>query len=190
VPRIRLRIFEETQASPLQYRDPSNLAAGVVQIPLLRLGTLARIEAPPGRIGPVRVLTALIDTGAWLSVIETDAWQRLELAGLLTRLPFEGRDRHSAAIGGKATDYQLGRLWISLHDIRLGRRSHSLPAVPVVVQPLLNPDCRLPYPLVFGLHLGVLDGRRLTRRVVPPQQSPLSTDRGAFYGQEWHLETA
>lgn len=190
MPRIRLLVSEETPVAPYRYRDPANPTAGVFQIPVLRLSTLARIEPRPGTTAGVSTVTAIIDTGAWLSAIETSYWNDYERAGLLEHLPFEGAATRSAAIGGLATAYQLGRVWVSLHELRLGRPPRVLPAVPVIAQLLLNPRCQLPSPLVLGFHLGVLDGRKLTRRVVLPRPSPLSTDRGSQYGQDWYLETA
>lgn len=49
-------------------------------------------------------------------------------------------------------------------------------------------------PMLLGLHGGVLDGRKLTREPAPilPQLIPSnhSFDIGAWYDQEWYLETA
>lgn len=189
MPRIRLRIEEESAITSCRFTDPDHPTSGIQQIPVLRLVTTARIEPRPGQAGMVRMITAFIDTGAWLSVIETRAWQDFEAAGLLERLPLVDSSTHSAAVGGRISDYQLGRVWVSLYEVRLDQPAISLPAVPVIAQLLLNPKCQLPSPIILGLHLGVLDGRKLTRRVVPPIPSPLSTDRGSLYGQDWHLET-
>jgi hypothetical protein len=197
MPRIRLRIEEEVTATPYLYRDPDSLTAGVLRFPVLRLATLARIEPRPGNTStPYNPIPALIDTGAWITVIETQTWRDFETVGLLEHVPFVGATTRSAAVGGRSSDYTLGRIWVSLLDLQPPRRPSGtppvieLPAVPVITQLLLNPRCRLPCPLVLGLHLGVLDSRRLTREVVPPRPSPLPTDRGAQYGQDWHLETA
>jgi hypothetical protein len=194
VPRIRLRIEEERPVTPCRYHDPQAPSAGVGTVPVLRLTTLARIEPVPGSPSRAsRTTTALIDTGAWVSVIETQAWEDYERAGLLERLPLLGGTGLSASVGGRASGYQLGRVWVSLHDFGLGRRPEVLPAVPVVAQLLTNRQCSLPYPLVLGLHLGVLDGRRLVRELVPvppgPRPPNTTTDCGAWYGQEWFLES-
>jgi hypothetical protein len=180
---------------PCRYRDPSSPSAGVRAIPVLRLTAIARIEpSPPHQTKAVRVTTALIDTGAWLSVIETQAWEEYERAGLLERLPLEGGAGHSAAVGGRASGYLLGRLWVSLYDFRLAGPPESLPAVPVVAQLLTNRQAVLPHPLILGLHRGVLDGRKLLREPVQSSTSPIplhhATDCGAWYGQEWYLESA
>jgi hypothetical protein len=195
VPIIRLRVEEEAAASPCRYRDPGNPSAGVLTAPVLRLTTVARIEPGPHRTaGAVRATTALVDTGAWLSVVETQAWEDYERAGLLERLPLEAGAGHSAAIGGRGSGYLLGRLWVSLYDFRPGRPPAVLPAVPVVAQLLTNRHCTLPYPLVLGLHLGALDGRRLAREPVAVPAAPRpphhSTDCGAWHGQQWYLESA
>lgn len=192
--RIRLRIEEETVRTPCRFTDPGDPSAGIQQFPVLRLTASARLEPPPGRRGVIRVATANVDTGAWISAIETQAWQNYERAGLLERLPFDGSEPRMASIGGRATDYQLGRIWVSLHDLRRGQPPVSLPTVPVIAQLLLNSACRLPSPILLGLHRGVLDGRRLTREPIPPQPGPIptnhSSDVGAWYGQQWYLETA
>lgn len=189
MPRIRLRIEEETPATPCRYRDPLAPGAGALTVPVLRLVALARIEPAPGLNGSVCVETALIDTGAWVSVIETAEWEKYERLGLLERLPLEPGGGLAASVGGRASGYLLGRIWVSLHDFRIGAPPRSLPAVPVVAQLLTNPLCVLPYPLIFGLHRGVLDGRKLTREVVPPRPSALQSDRGPHFAQEWFLET-
>lgn len=196
MPRIRLRLEEETPSTPYHYRDPGDPAAGVLRLPVLRLVTLARVEPGPGNPSAAyNPVPAVIDTGAWITAVETDAWRDFENVGLLEHLPFDGLRTRLAAVGGRATDYTLGRVWISLLDLQPLRRPPGtppvieLPTVPVIAQLLLNPRCRLPHPLVLGLHLGVLDGRKLTREVVPVRPCPRATDRGPQFGQEWHLET-
>lgn len=66
--------------------------------------------------------------------------------------------------------------------------------MPVVAQLLLDPQCRLTAPILLGLHRGALDGRKLMREVAPIPAAPLppnrTTDCGAWFGQEWFLESA
>ncbi len=195
MPRIRLRVEEEAAKTPCRYREPTDPAAGVRTVPVLRLTSSARIESDPARrTKSVRTTTALVDTGAWISVVETAAWEDYERAGLLERLPLDGSAVRSAAVGGQASGYLLGRLWVSLYDFRFRQPTVSLPAVTVVAQLLLNRNCSLPYPLILGLHLGVLDWRKLYREPVRPPGGPVpphsSSDCGAWYGQEWYLESA
>ena len=84
MPTIRLRVEEEAAVTPCRYRDPQQPTAGVLSVPVLRLTAIARIEpGPRRRTTSVRATTALINTGAWLSVIETQAWEEYEQAGLL-----------------------------------------------------------------------------------------------------------
>jgi len=194
VPIIRLRVEEESAATPCRYREPTDPTAGVRTVPVLRLTAIARIGAGPNqRSRAVRATTALIDTGAWISVVETQVWENYEQAGLLERLPLDGSAGLAAAVGGRASGYLLGRLWVSLHEFRLRQPVVSLPPVPVIAQLLTNRQCALPHPLVLGLHLGVLDGRKLRREPLPPPASPIppnhSSDCGAWYGQEWYLES-
>src|SRR5438067_1314393 len=173
--RIRLRIEERAAATPCCYREPTEPPGTSHAVPLLRLTTLARVDS---RLGTPGVLPkrALIDTGAWITAIETDTWQGFDRAGLIEHLPFAGGVAPTPAfVGGHASSYRLGRLWIALVDLR-PTGVFWLSAVPVVAQLLLDPACKLSAPVLLGLHLGVLDGRRLTREVISPQPSPLTTD--------------
>lgn len=195
MPRVRLRVEEETQpSSPYRVADPR---AGAQLIPVLRLVTSVRVEPPPGSAAaPYQYpLPALIDTGAWISVIERDTWEPLEGAGLLEWLPFQAGETRTTGFGGSGFEYRIGRVWLSVVEHLGPNRPRgtpvevALPAVPVAAQMILDPDSRLPYPLVLGLHLGVLDGRELRREVMPARPAPLSTDRGRQFGQEWYLES-
>jgi hypothetical protein len=198
VDRFRLRIEHETLRTPIRYRDPDNPGAGVQEFPFIRLATMVRVDPPPGspsRIRPYPPTPAIIDTGAPISAIETATWEWLENAELIRHLPLEKSPTLSAGIGGHSTRYRLGCLWISLLDLQPGTpKSKDLPAVPVIVQLLLDRDCKLPYPIVLGLYQGVLDGRKLVREptTLLPGSVPRfqQTDCGAWYGQEWYLETS
>lgn len=188
--RIRLRVAERPLLSPCSYREPQAPNASPVELPLLRLTADAVIQAPPGVRKVGYSVTAMIDTGCGLSVIENNTRHDLEAAGLIEHLPFADGRPQTTYLAGHAVAYRLGRLWISLIDATPTGLA-SLPAVPVIAQLLQSPTPLLDtYPLILGLHRGVLDGRKLTREVVPPQPAPLVTDRGRFYGQEWFLESA
>lgn len=113
VSRIRLRIEERQAVTPCHYLDPDPQL-----FPLLRLATLARVESPDGAV-TARAERALIDTGAWITSVETETWQSLDGAGLIEHLPFvPGTDPSPALIGGHASAYRLGRLWIALFDLQ------------------------------------------------------------------------
>jgi hypothetical protein len=190
VPSIRLRVEERKAATPCQYRD----TGGQVQlIPFLRLITVALIHPPPGGLAKPRSLDAMIDTGAWISAIRYDVWNELKENDLIEPVLFaDDITEMQAGVAGQTTNYHLGRLHVGLLDAT-PRGIQSLPSVPVIAQLLLNPKIdkkSMPIPILLGLHLGVLDGRKLTRGVVPARPAPLATDRGAQYGQEWLLETA
>lgn len=190
MPRIRLRLEERVLEIPCLYNDPRSSPADTVSVPLLRLTATAFIVSPPGTTARGSSATALIDTGSWISVVEMNTWQEYDKAGLLEHLPFAGNVEQTTFVGGYECKYRLGRLWIVLADATT-TGIVRLPAVPVIVQ-LLQRRTKLlkHYPLILGLPLGVLDGRKLTREVVPVQSAPLTTDRGRQYGQEWYLESA
>jgi len=88
VSRIRLRIEERQAVTPCFYREPTDPPGISRLIPLLRLAALARLEPPGGGTGS-RPERALIDTGAWISAIETNTWQAFDRAGLIEHLPLQ-----------------------------------------------------------------------------------------------------
>ena len=185
--RIRLRVEERVPLTPCRYTDHADPGAGVRVVPYLRLTTSACIVNRSG--GRNWVDAAVLDTGAWVTAIEASAWQKYDEAGLIEHLPIVEPDGMSPSfVGGATSAYRLGRLWIQLLDPQPTKIAF-LSAVPVVAQLLLNPGCRLPSPILLGLHLGVLDGRRLTREPVLPAPAPLASDRGSWFGQQWYLET-
>jgi hypothetical protein len=193
VSRIRLRIEERDAAVPCRYRENADPLGSTRLIPLLRLATLAQIIPQIGGKSPLPT-RALIDTGAWLSTMETLTWREYDRAGLIEHLPQTDVPIPSPAlVGGHSSTYRLGRVWLKLVDL-LPTQVNWLPAVPVVVQLLENEECRLTAPILLGLHLGVLDGRKLTREPTPPLPGPIppnhTSDVGAWYGQQWYLESA
>lgn len=161
---------------------------------MLRLTAPAIVQAPPGIRKLGYPTTALIDTGCWLSMVEYQTWRDLDTAGLLEHLPFATSNPQTTSVAGHTVAFALGRLWIALVDFT-PTGIESLPAVPVIAQLLQQPTPTLThYPLILGLHRGVLDGRRLVREPLPPPAIPLPPNRtadcGAWYGQEWYLESA
>jgi hypothetical protein len=192
VSRIRLRIEERNANSPCHYREVGDHASVTRVIPLLRLSTLAQIVSQTGRPDS-RAIRALIDTGAWITALEAQTWRELDRAGMIEHLPQTAIPPPTPAlIGGHSSTYRLGRVWVKLVDL-LPRRVNWLPAIPVVSQLLENEECRLPAPILFGLHLGVFDDRKLRREPISPQPGPIpenhSSDCGAWFGQEWYLES-
>ena len=94
-------------------------------------------------------------------------------------------------IGGGRVPFRLGRLSVGLIDRDEPNRPRRLPAVPVTAQLLDDPHFRLPFPLLFGFHGGVLDGRVLRREPVlgyDPTASHDRTDAGPRFAQQWHVE--
>ncbi|HEV3439608.1 MAG TPA: hypothetical protein VG122_19745 [Gemmata sp.] len=190
--RIRLRI-EERNPDTCRYREPREPVGTSRLIPLLRLATLAQVAHQTGGQSP-RATRALIDTGAWISAIETTTWGEYDRAGLIEPLPLtDATNQAPALIGGCSSTYRLGRVWLKLVDL-LPTHVNWLPAVPVIAPLLENPECHLPAPILLGLHRGVLDGRKLTREPTPPPPGPIppnhNSDCGEWYGQQWYLETA
>jgi hypothetical protein len=191
VSRIRLRIEQRAPVALCVYTEPNDPSATPRTVPLLRLTAPVRIAHPGGTLAtaPER---ALIDTGAWLTAIETATWQQYDALGLIEHLPFApGTAPDPCKIGGNESAFRLGRLHVAVLDWQSGPgiQCNWLPAVPVTATLLEDPNARLTAPFLLGLHLGVLDGRKLTRAVVPPQPAALSTDCGSHFAQQWFLET-
>jgi hypothetical protein len=193
VSRIRLRVEERKADIPCRYRAIADPVASTQFFPMLRLTALAQLVSQTG--GPNSLPTrALIDTGAWISALETGTWLEYDRAGLIEHLSQNDVPLPSPAlIGGHRSTYRLGRVWVRLVDL-MPARVNWLPAISVVAQVLENELCRLPAPFLLGLHGGVLEGRKLTREPIPTMPGPIppnhNSDCGAWYGQQWYLETA
>lgn len=196
MPNVRLRVADAGHpdtAANRQYLDPPPT---VRETPVLRLVTRLTLEGNPRsrRRPPRQSAEALLDTGMWVSVVEYPVWERYERAGLLERLehPVHGLSPDTGAttrIVGARSGYVFGKMWVRVSDA--DDPDHELPVVPVVAQLLLSPAVRLPVPIILGLHLGVLDGRKLVREPVMGHDDPVeSADCGRRYGQVWRLETA
>jgi len=190
VSRIRLLIEERNAAVPCRYQEANDTTGNARLFPLLRLVTQAQFVSQTHGKNSVP-LRALLDTGAWITAIETQTWQEYDREGFIEHHPL--MNPQFAFIGGNSTMYRLGRVWLRLFDLLPGQ-INWLPTVPVICQLLENKECRLSAPILLGLHLGVLEGRRLTREPIPPLTTPIplnrSSDVGAWYGQEWYLESA
>lgn len=184
--RARLRITQTNLKESLlcEYVEPRQ--AGTQLFPVLRLrATLS--------IGGVRLTNAIIDTGAWISVMLFSEWKAYQKRGLVTILqrPNPVNNPSPAVIGGSSSQYQLGRISIGVVDRGPAQRPlGQLRTVPVLFQ-LLDEDAKLKEKIILGLHGGILDGRRLVRESVMPGYSPNfdTNDCGHFYGQDWYLET-
>lgn len=180
--RVRLRVRHHAVNPPLTYTDP--VTGTPREFPELRLETTV-IIGTPGQYPPLR---ALIDTGAFITVIEHRTWHPLDRLGLIERLQRPG-GAVVTTIGGVRSGFDLGLLRMQVVEFRPPLPPVTLPPVPVVAQLLLDPAVRLPYPIVLGLHGGVLDARRLGRNPVPPAPPPYPRhDAGPAFGQEWWLE--
>ena len=197
MPRVRLRVQESEIRPDLRslYTDPRRPGESFV-FPVLRLMTTAVFE--PRKAGKSsRDLfdeQAVIDTGAWITIVEHRLWSRLDRLGLIEFLPPPaGAPSPRAVVAGGRAEFRLGRFPVALLDRDEPNRPRQLPAVPVIAQLLSDPAFRLPYPIVLGFHGGILDGRVLRREPVlgfdPAAPGPRA-DAGPRFGQQWYLETS
>jgi hypothetical protein len=190
LPRVRLRIrqVELREDLRLKYTEPRR-PGEEFEFPLLRLVTTVKV-------GNELQFRAVVDTGAWVSLIEYDTWTRLSRLGLVEFLPPPaGAATSRAVIAGHRSEFRLGRVRLGLIDRDEPNGPRELPPVPVVAQMLLDPQLRLPFPVVLGLHGGVLDGRSLRREPTlgfTPTGDPTAdrADAGPRYGQQWYLDDA
>ena len=145
--------------------------------------------------GPGLQFQAVVDTGAWVSVITHDAWTQLDRLGLVEFLPPPaGTPTPRAVLAGGRSEFRLGRLRLGLIDRDDPNGPRQLPPVSVVAQLLVDSAVRLPFPVLLGLHGGVLDGRVLRREPVlgfDATGDPMTdrADAGRRFGQEWYLES-
>ena len=199
--RVRLRVddFNPLAAPLFSLFDPRSGAAE--QLPILRLATTVLFGPDPAsRLRDDRLEKgALIDTGAWVSVVKKDTWEQLESSGLVDHLERRAADQSviggTTSIGGQRLPFTFGRIWMAVIDTGvatpgvLPRRANRLPAVPVLCQLLQEEETVLKRPILLGLHRGVLDGRQLRRVPVPLQVTPHErSDVGPRYGQQWWLQ--
>ncbi len=185
MPRVRLRIQQAELRDDLiqRYTEPRR-PGEVFEFPVLRLVTTATA-------GHGLQFQAVIDTGAWVSVVTHETWARLDRMGLVEFLPPPaGAGTTRAVLAGGRSEFRLGRLRLGLIDRDDPNGPRQLPPVPVVAQMLVDPAVRLPFPVLLGLHGGVLDGRVLRREPVLGFEATgdPTTDRadaGRRFGQQW-----
>ncbi len=208
---VHLRVRDVSSSLTLNERrflDPLDAAGTIVapQLvtpPVVRLTTTAELHAPPGssNLG-TRDDDALIDTGAWVSMVADGTWQEYERLGLIERLehPTDGTGPCGwATIGGGRALYSWGRIWVRLLDPAndpLDPNYIPVHTMPVAVQLLHTPPGTsnkpaVAFPILFGMNLGILTGTRLVchpvrRWVAVPRDSH---DCGTEIGQEWFLQT-
>lgn len=209
--RVRLRVHEIPQSPHFtcDYLDPvrrgNRRRARHRPFPLLRLVASLRpgSDPDPTIVDPRLPIRAIIDTGAWITIIRRDTWEEFDQLGLLERLrfahPANPQEPRRSVVGGSASDYSLGRIWFGVFDE--DQPSESLSAVPVVAQLLHDRNARLVanYSILLGMHDSIFTGRRLRREprmgfdptTAPTTGLPYSRmDAGPRYGQDWWLEDA
>lgn len=196
MPRVRLRVQHVEQRADLRcLYTQANRPGESFEFPVLRLVTTAVIGPDPKPRKPDRrlQLRAVIDTGAWITMIDHGTWTGLDRLGLIEFLPPpRGAPAPRALIGSHRGEYRMGRLQMGLLDRDEPNRPRRMPALPVTAQLLTDPQYRLPLPVLLGFHGGVLDGRTLRRDPVlgfDATRPHDRTDAGPRFAQQWYLET-
>jgi hypothetical protein len=148
-------------------------------LPMLRLTSRAnfmRCLMPSLAAGRFGITTAILDTGAYYSVIAERLWRHF-LPGFITPLPFDPQTPpalRTLTFGGVTFPYTLGQLSFDLQDFDLTTLNVTLTAK------LAQDGGRLALPLVLGLRGGFLDGRKVHAE----------PDPSAAFGQAWNVENA
>ncbi len=199
--RVRLCVddFNPPDRTLFFLHDPRS--GGTDPLPILRLTTTVQF-GPDTRSWSASSRPqedAVVDTGAWVSMVKKDAWEKLDRLGLVEHLERRAEDGTPAGtatlIGGRRLAFTLGRIWMAVIDSGIPtpgvfqKRAVRLPAVPVLCQLLQEEETVLKAPVLLGFHQGVLDGRQLRRVPVPIQLTPNArVDVGLRYGQQWWLQ--
>jgi hypothetical protein len=201
VARVRLRVddFNPPDRTLFFLHDPRDGATE--PLPILRLATTVQFGPDARAWSPFSRPQehAVIDTGAWVSMVKKDVWEQLDQLGLVEHLDRRAEDGTPAGtatlIGGRRLAFTLGRVWMAVIDNGIPppgvfqKRAARLPAVPVLCQLLREDETVLKAPVLLGFHCGVLDGRQLRRVPVPVQLTPNArVDVGPRYGQQWWLQ--
>jgi len=136
----------------------------------MRVGVLK----PSLAAGTYGITTAIIDTGAHLSIVAEDLWRRF-IPGFVTPLPFDALTPpvlRALTIAGGTFPYTLGELTIQLEDY-----DHTILPITIVAK-LTQDGGRLAVPLTLGLRGGFLEGRTLS--AAPDATEP--------FAQAWVLQ--
>lgn len=172
--RVRLFLDQPQQSVVHRYARP---AGAIGTIPGLRLiahvSPLKQLAPGPG-VGKYAVVEGIIDTGAQISVVGQELWQRLR-PGVVTWLAFDPVTppaHRKVIIAGGTHDFDLGEMTLHLEDSSGGRLDVSM------VAKFADDQGHLPVPNLLGLRGGFLDGRRLLAE----------PDPWAPFGQAWTLE--
>lgn len=182
MPRVRLRLFHHGRS--LEYSTPAPQTS-----PFLRLmaDLLLGTDPSPGELDSRRLVSAALDTGSPFSLIDHGTWESFEQAGLLDIVDSTATRPPLTIAGMRSLPYRLGVMPVAVVE-RRQQLMRSLPAVPVLFQ-LLDRPAGLPFPVILGLHRGILDGRWLTRQPVSPiAVAENRHDYGPVCGEQWWLQ--
>jgi hypothetical protein len=173
---LTLRLEEPDPALTVWVRRPGGTREALPVLRLTARANFMRCLVPSLAAGRFGIATAIVDTGAFYSLIAERLWRQF-IPGFVTPLPFDANTPQQlrvTTIGGGTFPYTLGELTIDLQNPDL-----SLYPVTIVAK-LIQDGGRLAAPLTLGLRGGFLDGRKV--RAEP--ESP------AAFGQEWFVADA
>jgi hypothetical protein len=155
---IRVPAVNEPPHSPIRYFDETRQLR---ELPLLRWRVDILIGADPARSFEDRraQFSAILDTGAPVSVFPKHVWRQFEAA--ITRFRVADERPLVGSAGDRRFTYFLGRVWVAVTDL-FDRR---LPAVPVLAQFREDdiPPGESRAAILLGLGGGLLERRVLTR---------------------------
>lgn len=170
---LKLYLHHPDPADAVWFRRPDGSLDSLPTLRLTASANFMRVLTPGVGVGRYAITTAVIDTGAYFSVVVEDLWRRF-VPGFVTPLPFDPLTPprlRTTTIAGGTFPYTLGEFTLQLED----QDGTVLPVT--VVAKLTQDGGRLPVPLTLGLRGGFLDGRRLLAE----------PDAAAPFGQAWSV---
>lgn len=168
---MKLYLRETEPGLTVWVREPNGARRELPALRLVTFANLLRALRPGPAAARYAMPTALVDTGAYCSLVGERLWS-LFRPGFATPLPFDPQTPahlRTVTIAGGTYPFTLAEVRFDLQDLDL----NVLPVV--LIAKFVHDGGRLPLALVLGLRGGLLEERTSTA----------VADPGAPHGQSW-----
>jgi hypothetical protein len=191
VPRLYPIPHEGSAQEPGRWRhsylDPSRTGTQFWDALRLQIELVVGPEPKAGRPDRRARVSAILDTGAYLTVFSQNIWSRFERHLIQFLAPAPQNPGVPLSVAGHRYPVRLGWIWLGVQDDEkpVGR----LPAQRVLAQ-FAEDGGRLRQNVLVGLSESVLTGRSLSRDVTLEVDEPdpiLPNVRRPTFGQVWRL---